>query len=70
MLVNNSKPLPKSLAYELLPAIENEVPPKLRKRRQAYILLERLNLDRRSPFYFRIKTATYAHLEQANIKDM
>jgi len=27
MLVNNSKPLPKSLVYELLPAIENEVPP-------------------------------------------
>ena len=38
MLVNNSKPLPKSLVYELLPAIENEVPPKLRKRGQAYIL--------------------------------
>ena len=70
MLVNNSKPLPKSLVYELLPTIENEVPPKLRKRRQAYILLERLNLDDNSPFYFRIKTATYAHLEQANIKDM
>ena len=70
MLVNNSKPLPKSLVYELLPAIENEVPPKLRKRRQAYIILERLNLDAASPFYFRVKTATYAHLEQANIKDM
>ena len=42
----------------------------MRKRRQAYIILEWLNLDAGSPFYFRVKTATYAHLEQANIKDM
>ncbi len=70
ILVNNTKPLPKSLVYELLPSIEGDVPPKLRKRRGAYKLLERLNLDPSSPFYLRIKTITYGHLEHANIKDL
>lgn len=70
VLVNNTKPLPKSLVYELLPSIEGDIPPKLMKRREAYKLLERLNLDSNSPLYLRIKTVTSGHLEQANIKDM
>jgi DGQHR domain-containing protein len=70
VLVNNTKPLPKSLVYELLPSIEGDVPPKLRKRQEAYRLLERLNLDVMSPFHLRVKNVTSAHLEDANIKDM
>ena len=70
VLVNNTKPLPKSLVYELLPSIGKMIPPKLKKRQKAYTVLERLNLDPQSPFYCRIKTITSKHLETANIKDM
>ena len=70
VLVNNTKPLPKSLIYELLPSFEEHVPNKLKIRREAYIILERLNTDENSPFYMRIKTMTYRGIETANIKDM
>lgn len=70
LLVNNTRPLPKSVVYELLPSIGNSVPAKLKKRQKACRILEKLNLDEGSPFYFRIKTATSAHAESANIKDM
>ncbi|BBM87118.1 tRNA-guanine transglycosylase DpdA [Candidatus Uabimicrobium amorphum] len=70
VLVNNTKPLPKSLIYELLPSFEEHVPSKLKTRREAYIILEKLNVDRNSPFYMRIKTMTYRGIETANIKDM
>ena len=70
VLVNTTKPLPRSLVYELLPSIEGHIPPKMRKRRSAYILLEQLNLVNSSPFYLRIQTTTARHLENANIKDL
>lgn len=70
ILVNNTKPLPKSLIYELLPSMSSSVPSKLRKRQKAYRILERLSLDEKSPFYRRIKTATSRHYESANIKDV
>ncbi|MCP4611711.1 MAG: DGQHR domain-containing protein [Planctomycetes bacterium] len=70
VLVNNTKPLPKSLLYELLPTLDTSVPPKLRKRQKAYRILELLNHESESPFHMRIKTMTSRHLETANIKDM
>jgi DGQHR domain-containing protein len=70
LLVNSTKPLSKSLVYELLPNIDGHIPPKMKKRRDAYIFLEKLNLDVTSPFYMRIKTTTSKHLETAHIKDM
>jgi DGQHR domain-containing protein len=70
VFVNNTRPLPKSLVYELLPSIGTSVPPKLKKRQKAYRLLERLNLDQDSPLYTRIKTITSRHLVTANIKDL
>lgn len=70
VLVNNTKPLPKNLVYELLPSLERTVPPRLRKRQVAYRLLERLNLELDSPFYCRIRTVTSQHLKNANIKDL
>ena len=70
VLVNNTKPLPKSLVYELLPSISDVIPPKMKKRQRAYQILERMNLDTESPFHFRIKTVTSGHIEAANIKDV
>ena len=70
MLVNSTRALPKSLVYELLPSIEGHIPPKMRRRREAYILLEHLNRDSNSPFYVRINTTTNSHIESANIKDL
>ncbi len=70
VLVNSTKPLPKSLVYELLPSLDETVPPRLRKRQKAYRLLERLNLEPDSPFYCRIRTVTSRHMDDANIKDL
>ncbi len=70
VLVNNTRPLPKSLIYELLPTLGDAIPPKLKKRQRAYRLLEKLNFDEDSPFYRRIKTVTFSHVEMANIKDL
>jgi DGQHR domain-containing protein len=69
VLVNSTRPLPKSLVYELLPSIAKSVPPKLRKRQRAYCLLERLNLDPASPFHSRIRTTTSRNIPTANITD-
>ena len=70
VLVNSAKSLPKSLVYELLPKIEGHIPPKMKKRRDAYVFLEHLNLDAESPFYMRINTTTARHIDSANIKDL
>ncbi|MEI6126604.1 MAG: tRNA-guanine transglycosylase DpdA, partial [Pseudomonadota bacterium] len=70
VLVNNTRPLPKSLVYELLPSISTSVPPKLKKRQRAYRMLESLSRDEKSPFYYRVKTMTSCHLPSANIKDL
>ncbi|MFO0822562.1 MAG: DGQHR domain-containing protein [Gemmataceae bacterium] len=58
ILVNNTKPLPKGLVYELLPATETRLPTMLGKRRFPIALLDRLNLDEDSPLKGRIKTPT------------
>lgn len=58
ILVNNTKPLPKGLVYELLPATEARLPTMLGKRRFPIALLDRLNLDDNSPLKGRVKTPT------------
>lgn len=70
VLVNSTRPLPKSLLYELLPSINSAAPTRLIKRQKAYVILEKLNLSIKSPFYKRIKTLTSRHIESANIKDV
>jgi DGQHR domain-containing protein len=70
VLINNTRPLPKSLVYELLPSLGDSVPPKYRRRQAAYNVLEILATDSDSPFYHRIKTTTAIHLPHANIKDV
>ena len=46
ILVNSTKPLPKGLIHELLPATEAPLPLALHKKRLPALLLERLNYDR------------------------
>ena len=58
ILVNNTKPLPKGLVYELLPATEARLPTMLDRRRFPISLLNRLNLDEDSPLKVRVKTPT------------
>src|SRR5262249_52165616 len=58
ILVNNTKPLPKGLVYELLPATDGCLPTALRKRRFPTYLLDRLNLDGDSPLRGMIVTPT------------
>lgn len=70
VLINNTRPLPKSLVYELLPSLGESVPPKYRRRQAAYHVLELLATDPDSPFYQRIKTTTAIHYPGANIKDV
>ena len=69
ILINNTKPLPSSLIHELLPRSGNNIPSKYIKRQKAYCLLEKLNFDKSSPFYHRIKCMTTAHIETCNIQD-
>ena len=58
MLVNSTKPLSKSLLYELLPQTHCALPSVLEKRRLPTSLLSLLNGDKASPFYKKIRTAT------------
>lgn len=58
ILVNNTKPLPKGLIYELLPATEGSLPTVLARRRFPALLLGRLNYDADSPLRGRIRTPT------------
>jgi DGQHR domain-containing protein len=58
ILVNNTKPLPKGLVYELLPATEAQLPTMLQRRRFPTMLLDRLNLDADSPLRGMIRTPT------------
>lgn len=58
ILVNSTKPLPKGLVYELLPATEARLPSALGKRRFPITLMDRLNLDDTSPLHRMIKTPT------------
>ncbi len=47
VLINNTKPLPKSLIYELLPTVDN-LPPRLSRRSVASDLTARLNFENTS----------------------
>lgn len=58
ILVNTTKPLPKGLVYELLPATTETLPRPLQSRRFPAILLQRLNGEERSPLYRKIQTPT------------
>lgn len=58
ILVNSTKPLPKSLIYELLPGTNGLLPPALARRKISAELLEELNRDPESPFHWRIQTPT------------
>lgn len=58
ILINNSKPLPKSLIYELLPGV-NELPERLTSRSLAASLTETLNFDESSSLYGLIKMQTH-----------
>lgn len=54
VLINNTKPLPKSLIYELLPTVD-DLPPRLNKRSKASDLTARLNFE---------KTALQGYIKQ------
>jgi DGQHR domain-containing protein len=59
ILVNSTKPLPKGLIHELLPATPvGDLPVLLRKKRYPAALLDRLNYDADSPLRQRIRTPT------------
>lgn len=58
ILVNSTKPLPRSLLYELLPATSDGLPSALERRRLPAILLDRLNHDADSPLRGMIQTPT------------
>lgn len=58
ILVNNTKPLPKGLVYELLPVTDAQLPAALHKRRFPTALLDRLNLDADSPLAGLVRTPT------------
>lgn len=58
ILVNATKPLPKSLIYELLPSTEGALPSQLMKKRLPTTVLERLNFDPASPLFGMIQTPT------------
>lgn len=66
LLVNNTKPLPKGLVYELLPGTEGALPSQLERRRFPTALLDRLNLDADSPLRGLVRTPT---MPEGLIKD-
>ena len=58
ILVNNTKPLPKGLIHELLPATQGELPVALMRKRYPSRLLTMLNLTPGSPMECAIRTPT------------
>jgi DGQHR domain-containing protein len=58
ILVNATKPLSKSLIYELLPAVEGELPAQLQRRQLPSRLVARLNYDEDSSLAGLINTPT------------
>ena len=57
ILINNTRPLPKALIYELLPTVEG-LPPRLSSRSTAAFLIEKLNYDEGSSLRGQIKQHT------------
>jgi DNA sulfur modification protein DndB len=66
ILVNNTKPLPKGLIHELLPATDSPLPVTLLKKRYPSKLLAALNLTPGSPMFEAIRTPT---MPQGRIRD-
>lgn len=66
ILVNNTKPLPKGLIHELLPATEGALPLALARKRYPAKLLEALNQTPGSPMAGAIRTPT---MPEGRIKD-
>lgn len=58
ILVNSTKPLPRGLIHELLPATDHTLPAALERKRLPAMLVERLNNDPVSPLYGLIRTPT------------
>lgn len=57
ILINNTRPLPKELIYELLPGLES-LPERMSSRSMASALTQRLNFDRSSSLYRQIHLHT------------
>lgn len=66
ILVNSTKPLPKGLIHELLPATDGPLPLALHRKRLPALLLDRLNHDTDSPLHSKIRTPTST---EGSIKD-
>jgi DGQHR domain-containing protein len=62
VLINNTRPLPKALIYELLPTV-TELPERLSARSAAAVLTERLNYDTASS----LKGLIYQHTNPAGV---
>jgi DGQHR domain-containing protein len=58
ILINNTKPLPKPLIYELLPEVKSELPSTYKDKQLPNRLISILNAQIHSPFYKAIKTHT------------
>jgi DGQHR domain-containing protein len=55
VLVNKTKPLPRDLLNELLPQVQTHLPKPWRLKRVAGRVLDSLRIDKKSPFYGRIR---------------
>jgi DGQHR domain-containing protein len=65
ILINNTRPLPKELIYELLPGI-SELPERMSSRSMASALTQRLNFDPKSSLYRQIHLHTNPEGKIAN----
>ena len=63
VLINNTRPLPKSLIYELLPSVEGGLPRRLSDRALAADLAARLNWESDSP----LKGKVHQHTNQGGV---
>lgn len=59
ILINNTKPLAKSLIYELLPEVNSELPSTYKDKLIPNKLISILNTQTHSPFFHTIKTHTF-----------
>ena len=66
ILINNTKPLPKPLIYELLPEVNSELPSTYRDKQLPNKIISILNNQTHSPFFHAIKTHTHP---EGHIKD-
>src|SRR5262249_41895413 len=58
ILVNSTKPLPKGLIYELLPATDGHLPSLLRRLQFLKVLLHRIRTQREPPLKARVQSPT------------